>query len=74
MEGWAKYIILIGIVLILIGLTFYFFGTHLRWIGNLPGDIHIEKDSFSFYFPITTMILFSIIINVLYKLWIHFFN
>jgi hypothetical protein len=74
MEGWARYIILIGIVLILIGLSYYFFGTHLHWIGNLPGDIHIEKENFSFYFPITTMILFSIIINVLYKLWIHFFN
>ena len=74
MEAWPKYIILLGVALIIIGLTYYFFESHLRWIGNLPGDIHIEKDNFSFYFPITTMILFSIIINVLYKLWIHFFN
>jgi formate hydrogenlyase subunit 3/multisubunit Na+/H+ antiporter MnhD subunit len=74
MEAWPKYIILLGVALFIIGLTYYFFGNHLHWIGNLPGDIHIEKDNFSFYFPITTMILFSIIINVLYKLWIHFFN
>jgi len=33
----------------------------LNWIGRLPGDIRIEKENFRFYFPIVTMILFSLL-------------
>jgi len=39
----------------------------LHWIGRLPGDIRIEKENFRFYFPITTMILFSVLLTVLFN-------
>ena len=51
------------------GLAFYFFGDKLKWIGNLPGDIKIKKENFSFYFPITTMILISVVINIIIRLF-----
>ena len=61
----GKYILLIGIGVILIGAIIYFFHDNLHWIGRLPGDIRVEKENFRFYFPITTMIVFSILVSVI---------
>lgn len=61
--GSGKYIIYVGIFIVVIGTIVYFFGDKLHWIGRLPGDIRIEKTNFRFYFPITTMILASIVIT-----------
>ena len=60
MENIGKLIIAIGGILVLVGLAVWLFGDKLSWIGSLPGDIKIERPGFSFYFPITTMILFSL--------------
>jgi hypothetical protein len=57
----GKWIIGIGVIIILIGIIIYFFSEKLNWIGRLPGDIRIEKENFRFYFPIVTMILFSLL-------------
>lgn len=64
----GKYIILAGIIIIVGGIIIYFFHDKLNWIGRLPGDIRIERENFRFYFPLTTMILFSLLISAL--LWI----
>ena len=57
----GKWVIGIGAIIIIIGILIYFFHDKLNWIGRLPGDIRIEKENFRFYFPIVTMILFSIL-------------
>jgi hypothetical protein len=57
----GKWIIGIGAIIIVIGIIIYFFSDKLNWIGRLPGDIRIEKENFRFYFPIVTMILFSLL-------------
>jgi hypothetical protein len=57
----GKWVIGIGVIIILIGIIIYFFHDKLNWIGRLPGDIRIEKENFRFYFPIATMILFSLL-------------
>jgi len=57
----SKWIIGIGVIIILVGIIIYFFHDKLNWIGRLPGDIRIEKENFRFYFPIVTMILFSLL-------------
>lgn len=64
----GKYIIAGGILVVIAGIVVYFFHDRLHWIGRLPGDIRIEKENFRFYFPLTTMILFSIILSLL--LWL----
>ena len=64
----GKWVIIIGVFIILIGVVIYFFHDKLNWIGRLPGDIKIEKENFRFYFPFTTMILFSLIISVIVQL------
>jgi hypothetical protein len=40
------------------------FAGKLPWLGNLPGDITIQRERFSFYFPITTCILISVLISL----------
>jgi len=69
----GKWIILIGIVLVGVGMLIYFFNDKLHWLGNLPGDIKIERGNFRFYFPITTMIIISLVINIIIRLF-RWFN
>ena len=68
MAGLGKILIYLGLMLIAIGVILTLAGK-LPWLGRLPGDIAIERDNFSFYFPIATSILVSVIISlVLYFL------
>lgn len=64
----GKYIIIAGIMIVLLGVIIYFFHDKLNWIGRLPGDIRIDRGNFKFYFPITTMILFSLLITIVIQL------
>ena len=69
----GKWIIVAGAFLVIIGVLIYFFHDKLNWLGKLPGDIRIEKNNFHFYFPITTMIVISIILTLLINLFRKFF-
>lgn len=69
----AKYVIAIGVAVVAVGLIIYFFHDKLNWIGRLPGDIRIERENFRFYFPITTMILLSIVLSIALRIWKKFF-
>lgn len=68
MQHIGKILIVIGILSVVAGIVIYFAGDKLGWVGHLPGDIHVEKENFSFYFPITTMILVSIVVSLIIKL------
>jgi hypothetical protein len=61
-------------LLIIIGLLFIAAGLLWPWLsklpfGRLPGDISIERENFSFYFPLTTSILLSLLLTLLFWLW-----
>ncbi len=64
----GKWIILAGVAIVVAGLLIYFAGHKLKWIGNLPGDIRIEKENVNVYFPITTMIILSVLLTILFRL------
>lgn len=64
----GKMLILLGVVIIVIGLLLLV-GEKIPWIGRLPGDILIRKEKFTFYFPIATSILISIILTLLFTLF-----
>lgn len=61
----GKYLIIAGLVLIALGGVFLLAG-RIPYIGKLPGDILIEKENFTFYFPVTTCILVSIVLSFLF--------
>jgi len=62
MNDLGRSIIVIGAILIIIGILMTMAGK-IPGIGKLPGDIFIKKENFSFYFPISTCILLSIIVS-----------
>lgn len=64
----GKLIIIAGVVIVLIGIIIYFFSDKFNWIGRLPGDIRVERENFRIYFPLTTMILLSILLTVIVRL------
>jgi uncharacterized membrane protein YkgB len=65
---FGKLLILLGVFIVLVGLLLVI-GDKIPWIGKLPGDIIIKKEKFSFYFPITTCIIISIILTLLFTLF-----
>ena len=74
METLARFVILAGVGLIIIGLLIYGLGKLNIPLGRLPGDIHIEGQNGSFYFPVTTSILVSIILSILVNIISRFWN
>ncbi|HET7581036.1 MAG TPA: DUF2905 domain-containing protein [Bacillales bacterium] len=55
----GKIFVVIGIVLILVGLIW-------KFIGKLPGDIVVKKEHFTFYFPVVTCIVISIVLSLIF--------
>ena len=68
MENIARYLMLGGIIIFLIGGGIYLASKFGIPLGRLPGDIRIEGENGSFYFPITSSILVSIVLSVLLNL------
>ncbi len=64
MQQTGKILIIAGLILVIAGLVIYFAGNKLNWLGHLPGDIRIEKENVRFYFPVTTMILISVVLSL----------
>ncbi len=64
----GKVLVVVGLIIVCIGLVIMF-GNKIPLLGRLPGDIHIQKKDFSFYFPITTSIIISIILTIVFTLF-----
>lgn len=63
MSDLGRTLIFFGLLLLALGLVLSLAGK-LPWIGHLPGDITIQRGRFTFYFPITTCILISVIVSL----------
>jgi len=74
MENIARFLVIGGIVLILIGGGVYLAAKFGIPLGRLPGDIRIEGQNGSFYFPITSSILVSVILTFVINLIMRFFR
>jgi H+/Cl- antiporter ClcA len=64
----ARWFIIAGIILIVIGLILWLAPWLFDWFGKLPGDIRIEKENSKVFIPITSMLLISIVLTVLINL------
>ena len=64
----GKLLILLGVLIIVIGLLLLV-GEKIPGVGRLPGDIIIKREKFTFYFPVATSILISIILTLLFTLF-----
>ena len=63
----GRVLIISGLLLVGIGL-FLIYGGKVNFLGRLPGDIRIERESFSFFFPLGTCLLISLLLSLL--LWL----
>lgn len=70
----GKSIIFIGIMIVIVGFILLFIDKLPFNLGKLPGDISYKKENFSFYFPITTSIIVSIVLSLLFYLFGKFFR
>jgi len=64
----GKVLIVTGAVIALTGAVLLFSGS-IPWFGKLPGDIFIERKNFTFYFPLATSIVISILLTLLFLLF-----
>ena len=67
MNEMGKFLVAVGLLIAMAGAAMWS-GLGKGWIGHLPGDIHYSRGNFSFFFPIATCLLFSVLLTVL--LWI----
>ncbi len=74
MENLGRYLVLGGAILILLGGGFYLAAKFGLPLGRLPGDIRIEGKNGSFYFPIVTCLLLSIVLTVILNLIVRLFR
>ena len=65
MTEFGKILIIFGGTLLILG-ALLTLGGKITWLGRLPGDIVIQRDNFSFYFPLTTCILLSIVLSMIF--------
>lgn len=63
--SWGKLLIYIGLIIALVGFLINTIEINFNWFGNLPGDIRIEKENFKLLIPITSMIIITIILNLI---------
>lgn len=68
LTGIGKLLLVAGTLLILVGGVLAFFGKVFP-LGRLPGDIFVQKENFSFYFPIVTCIVVSIILSIILNIF-----
>jgi len=64
----GKTLIVLGLVIAVAGLLLVFVG-RVPWLGRLPGDIHIQRGNWSFYFPLATSIVVSVLLTLLFWLF-----
>jgi hypothetical protein len=68
MEGIGKLFVLVGVIFVLVGAALWA-GFGKGWLGRLPGDISIDKGGSTFYFPIVTCIVISIVLSLLLNIF-----
>jgi len=68
MREVGKFIAVTGVIITLVGLVMWS-GFAPKWLGHLPGDIRIERGQSTFYFPIVTCIILSILLSLLFSIF-----
>ncbi|RIH89046.1 hypothetical protein Mlute_00455 [Meiothermus luteus] len=70
----GRLLLWVGFILVLLGLIWLYAPGLLGWFGRLPGDIRIERDGFRLYFPLTSMLLLSLVLSLVFNLLQRFFR
>jgi hypothetical protein len=73
MEGIGKILLIVGGIIVVLGLILIF-SQHIPFLGKLPGDIFVKRDGVSFYFPIVTLLVLSLLITIIVNVILCFLH
>jgi len=68
----GKMLLLFGLLMVLLGLVLLVaghFAGKVPWLGRLPGDIYIQRGNWTFYFPLATGLIISVVLTLLFALF-----
>lgn len=68
MSSTGKILMVSGALIFMAGVLVWLGGDKLKWLGHLPGDIRLKRPGFSFFMPLTSMILVSVCVSLV--LWL----
>lgn len=68
MNSLGRGLIVLGLVIAAAGVLLTF-ADRVPWLGRLPGDFYVKRENFSFYFPLTTSILISVVLSLILYLF-----
>ena len=68
MSDFGRWLIVVGVILVIVGAVFLL-APKIPWLGKLPGDISFKRGNFSFYLPLGTCILISLIVTLIMYLF-----
>jgi hypothetical protein len=68
MDDLGKTLVVMGLVVAVVGGVLMLAG-RVPWLGHLPGDIHIQRGNWSFYFPLMTSIVVSVLLTLVFWLF-----
>ena len=74
MTDFARLLIIIGLVIVFAGVLLLIAVRFFPWLGNLPGDIRIERENIKVYIPFATMLLISLLASILLNIVIRIFR
>ena len=63
----ARWLIIAGLILVVVGLVLHYAPGVFSWFGKLPGDIRVESERGKFFFPITSMVIVSVVLSALFS-------
>lgn len=69
----GKLLVLVGLFLVMAGLLFTFW-QKIPFLGRLPGDITIQKEGYSFFFPLVSSIIISLVLTAVINIVLRLFN
>jgi hypothetical protein len=72
MRDLGKLLLGFGALMVLLGLVLLVAGNlsgKVPWLGRLPGDMHIQRENWTFYFPLATCLVISIVLTLLFSLF-----
>lgn len=74
MADFGRILIIIGLVITFTGIAVLIAIRIFPWLGDLPGDIRVERENFSFYMPLGTMLMVSILASLLLNIILRIFR
>lgn len=74
MDNISRFLVIAGVILIVLGALFWLGGRIGLPLGRLPGDIRIDGGNGTFYFPIVTSILISVVLTIILNLIVRYWN